>query len=84
MIARMWHGRVPAAKAEAYYQYLLSTGLPDYLTLRSLVVMPDRLKLTVDRASPIRDSPKRLTYSYPEYVAVVKCVSGRRSGRIKA
>jgi hypothetical protein len=30
MIARMWHGRVPAAKAQAYYQYLLNTGLPDY------------------------------------------------------
>jgi len=29
-IARTWHGRVPAAKADAYYQYLLPTGLPDY------------------------------------------------------
>ena len=30
MIARIWHGRVPAAKAEAYYEYLLRTGLADY------------------------------------------------------
>lgn len=30
MIARMWHGRVPAAKADAYYAYLLRTGLRDY------------------------------------------------------
>jgi|SRR5262245_11101529 len=30
MIARTWHGRVPAAKAEAYYAYLLRTGLADY------------------------------------------------------
>lgn len=30
MIARTWHGRVPAAKADAYYEYLLRTGLPDY------------------------------------------------------
>jgi heme-degrading monooxygenase HmoA len=30
MIARSWHGRVPATKAEAYYQYLLRTGLADY------------------------------------------------------
>ena len=30
MIARTWHGRVPAAKADAYYDYLLRTGLPDY------------------------------------------------------
>jgi heme-degrading monooxygenase HmoA len=29
MIARSWHGRVPAAKADAYYAYLLGTGLPD-------------------------------------------------------
>ena len=30
MIARTWHGRVPAAKAETYYAYLLRTGLADY------------------------------------------------------
>lgn len=30
MIARTWHGRVPAAKADAYYDYLLRTGLADY------------------------------------------------------
>lgn len=28
MIARTWHGAVPAAKAEAYHQYLLQTGVP--------------------------------------------------------
>lgn len=30
MIARTWHGVVPAAKAAAYLQYLERTGLPDY------------------------------------------------------
>ena len=30
MIARTWHGRVPAAKADAYFDYLLRTGLNDY------------------------------------------------------
>jgi heme-degrading monooxygenase HmoA len=30
MIARQWHGRVPAERADAYYEYLLRTGLPDY------------------------------------------------------
>ena len=30
MIARTWHGVVPAEKADAYHQYLLRTGLPDY------------------------------------------------------
>lgn len=30
MISRAWHGRVPAAKADVYYAYLLRTGLRDY------------------------------------------------------
>jgi len=30
MIARLWHGAVPEAKADAYYEYLLRTGLTDY------------------------------------------------------
>src|SRR6185369_3876098 len=30
MIARTWHGRVPAAKADAYHQYLLRTGVAGY------------------------------------------------------
>jgi hypothetical protein len=31
MIARTWHGRVPAAKADAYHAYLRRTGVADYL-----------------------------------------------------
>lgn len=30
MIARMWHGKVPKEKSEAYHKYLLKTGLKDY------------------------------------------------------
>jgi heme-degrading monooxygenase HmoA len=30
MLARAWHGRVPAARADDYYAYLLRTGLRDY------------------------------------------------------
>ena len=30
MIARRWHGRVPAEKAEAYLELMRSVGLPDY------------------------------------------------------
>lgn len=30
MIARMWHGRVPAAKAEAYRKFLNERAIPDY------------------------------------------------------
>lgn len=29
MIARTWHGAVPAEKADAYFAYLLQTGVPD-------------------------------------------------------
>jgi heme-degrading monooxygenase HmoA len=32
MIARTWHGIVPATKADAYHAYLLETGVPDYQT----------------------------------------------------
>jgi heme-degrading monooxygenase HmoA len=30
MIARTWHGAVPAEKADAYHDYLLETGVPYY------------------------------------------------------
>jgi heme-degrading monooxygenase HmoA len=30
MIARTWHGVVPAPRADEYYDYLLHTGIPDY------------------------------------------------------
>jgi heme-degrading monooxygenase HmoA len=30
VIARNWHGRVPAAQADAYFAYLQRTGIPDY------------------------------------------------------
>ncbi len=30
MIVRMWHGRVPTAKAEAYARFLNRRAIPDY------------------------------------------------------
>jgi len=30
MIARLWHGRVPAEKGDAYYEYMAKTGFADY------------------------------------------------------
>ncbi len=30
MIVRMWHGRVPTAKAERYRQFLNARAIPDY------------------------------------------------------
>jgi heme-degrading monooxygenase HmoA len=33
MIARMWHGRVPAYKAQAYREFLNARAIPDYQTV---------------------------------------------------
>jgi heme-degrading monooxygenase HmoA len=30
VIARTWHGRVPAAKADEYFDYIQRTGIADY------------------------------------------------------
>ncbi len=30
MVVRMWHGRVPAEKGDAYFAYLRRAGLADY------------------------------------------------------
>jgi heme-degrading monooxygenase HmoA len=34
MIARRWHGRVPADKAEEYLKLMSEVGLPDYRSTR--------------------------------------------------
>ena len=31
MLARTWSGRAPAAKADAYFEFLKETGIKDYL-----------------------------------------------------
>jgi hypothetical protein len=31
MLARLWHGRVPSQKADAYEAHLNRSGIPDYL-----------------------------------------------------
>ena len=30
MIVRMWHGRVPTAKAKAYREFTIARAIPDY------------------------------------------------------
>ena len=34
MIARMWHGRVPTHKAQAYREFLNTRAIPDYQTVQ--------------------------------------------------
>jgi hypothetical protein len=33
MIARLWHGRVPSEKTEAYHAFLKTSGLKDYAAI---------------------------------------------------
>lgn len=43
MIARTWKGRVPAAKAVEYHEFLLRSGVPDYqATLGNRGVLVER------------------------------------------
>ena len=43
MIARSWHGRVPAARGDEYFDYLTRTGLADYqATPGNLAVLVER------------------------------------------
>jgi heme-degrading monooxygenase HmoA len=37
LIARLWHGRVPAAKAAAYREFLNRRAIPDYRSVRGNV-----------------------------------------------
>ena len=37
MIVRMWHGRVPASKADAYREFLNQRAIPDYQSTRGNV-----------------------------------------------
>jgi heme-degrading monooxygenase HmoA len=34
MIARMWHGRVPASKAKAYREFVNGRAIPDYRSVK--------------------------------------------------
>ena len=33
MIARIWHGKTPASKGEAYKEFTLKTAIPDYQSI---------------------------------------------------
>lgn len=37
MIVRMWHGKVPAAKAGAYREFLIARAIPDYQSVEGNV-----------------------------------------------
>ena len=49
MIVRMWHGRVPTGKAEAYRTFVAERAIPDYRSVRGNVSVhvPERAESDV-------------------------------------
>lgn len=69
MIARMWHGRVPAFKRESYIKYLNKTGIPDYKSTEG--------NLGVDMLTRTEgDEVHFLLISYWESLEVIKAFAG--------
>ena len=50
MIARIWHGIVPAKKADDYYLYLQKTGLKDYQAIAGNLVVFVLRRIEDDKA----------------------------------
>ncbi len=39
IVVRIWHGRVPKGKAEAYRDFLVRRAVPDYESVRVISVL---------------------------------------------
>lgn len=66
MIARRWHGRVPATKADAYFEYLNRTGLADYRAI------PGNRGVLVERRTDGDVTHFTLTSFWDSYEAIVR------------
>jgi heme-degrading monooxygenase HmoA len=69
MLARLWHGRVPSQKADAYEAYLNRSGIPDYLAT------PGNRGVTVLRRSEA-DVTHFLLISLWESLAAIEAFAG--------
>lgn len=69
MIARVWRGRVQAAQADAYYDYLLQTGLKEY------TAVPGNRGVEVLRRTE-GDVTEYLLLSYWESLEAIKQFAG--------
>ena len=69
MIARTWHGVVPVARADAYWEYLNQTGIPDYKAT------PGNLGVTVLRRIE-GDHAHFLIISYWESMSAIHAFAG--------
>lgn len=64
MIARTWHGVVPIEKADAYYSYLMKTGMKDYRSI------PGNVGVTVLRRDENQQTHFLLITSWDSYESI--------------
>lgn len=69
MIARMWHGKVPSAKAAAYREFVTGRAIPDYRSV------PGNLSVHIlERADG--DTTHLVTLTFWENLAAVRGFAG--------
>jgi heme-degrading monooxygenase HmoA len=76
MIARTWHGKVRTEDSEAYYQYLLGTGIPDYRST------PGNLGISVLRRTE-GDETHFLLITYWESMEAIQAFAGDEPERAR-
>lgn len=76
MIARTWHGKVRTEDSEAYYQYLLRTGIPDYRST------PGNLGISVLRRTD-GDEAHFLLITYWESMEAIRAFAGDEPERAR-
>jgi heme-degrading monooxygenase HmoA len=69
MIARIWHGTTEVAKADAYLEYLNTTGIPDYRNTKGNLGAYVLRRVENDRAH-------FLTLSFWESLDAIKSFAG--------
>lgn len=76
MIVRMWHGRVPAAKAQAYRAFLIRRAIPDYRSV------PGNLSVRIlERHEP--DATHFITLTTWESLDAIRAFAGEEVERAK-
>lgn len=76
MIVRMWHGRVPPAKAQAYREFLIRRAIPDYRSV------PGNLSVQIlERHAP--DAIHFITLTTWESLGAIRAFAGDDLERAK-
>ncbi len=76
MIARMWHGRVPSGKAQAYREFLNERAIPDYQSV------PGNLSVHV-LERPEGDVTHFITLTFWEDMRAIRGFAGQDVERAK-